>query len=813
MNDQQTGDLPENLVAVAVTAADFLSAFHEGPYCLRTFSDRGSGRGKNYTVDSGGAVAFAAVMAELHRVNQNEQRGVFFVVNRGGHRDEAITRVTAHFVEADDLSLGEQYANLMAFALPPSIIVQTRKSLHGYWLIKPDGAEPEVDRGPLPAAAPVPEDERGTLRVSAQRMTSRNVPLSSEGNGHLAAFRSVQKKLAAHFGGDPVIANPSRVMRLPGFNHTKQEPVPVRCLLFAPERRYTQAELLAALPCAKQPGAAGTPAKTGPSGPTAAAVGAGAGPDSRWVLTNCTFIKHCQDHAAGLSEPLWYAMITNLADTSGGAVLIHALSRPDPRYDKSRTDAKISQARGGATGPISCQTIRDWGFACPGRDACPAQCPRDLGVPPLAPWYQKQPRGLRLMTGILADCLSRDKDIIYTGEAYYQFIKGVYTMVDDNHIKRIIRNQLLVNHVNMGQIKDVQGQLTLLIARSAEKLNPCRHRINLQNGLFDLRSGALAPHDPGYLSTIQIGTRYDPAASAPRFTKFLSQCLDADTRVLVQEIFGYLLIPETCAQKAFVLVGEGGAGKSTLLWVAQELLLGPVNVSNIPWQSLDDRFKTAELFGKLANIFADLPSRSIEDNGLFKSITGEDRITAERKNKDPFAFVATARLLFSCNAIPKNLGDRSDAFYRRLVIVPFQPARPQEQRDPKLKQHFVAEAPGIFNWALAGLKRLVNNDYRFSESHESQAALSRYRIDGSSVLTFVAELCVVAADAQASSTQLYHAYVQYCKDTGLKAVSQKRFAVELEAAVTGLEKYRDSRSRRTVYKGIRLDEADCFECS
>ena len=246
MNDQQTGDLPENLAAVAVTVADFLSAFHEGPYCLRTFSDRGSGRGKNYTVDSGGAVAFAAVMAELHRVNQNEQRGVFFVVNRGGHRDEAITRVTAHFVEADDLSLGEQYANLMAFALPPSIIVQTRKSLHGYWLIKPE--------------TPGPEAERGTLRVSAQRMTSRNVPLSSEGNDHLAAFRSVQKKLAAHFGGDPVISNPSRVMRLPGFDHTKQEPVPVRCLLFAPERRYTQAELLAALPCAKQPGAAGTPA-------------------------------------------------------------------------------------------------------------------------------------------------------------------------------------------------------------------------------------------------------------------------------------------------------------------------------------------------------------------------------------------------------------------------------------------------------------------------------------------------------------------------------------------------------------------------
>ena len=61
------------------------------------------------------------------------------------------------------------------------------------------------------------------------------------------------------------------------------------------------------------------------------------------------------------------------------------------------------------------------------------------------------------------------------------------------------------------------------------------------------------------------------------------------------------------------LVGLPNAGKSTLLSVAQEILLGSENVSNIPWQSLSDRFKTAELFGKLANIFADLPSKSVDD--------------------------------------------------------------------------------------------------------------------------------------------------------------------------------------------------------
>ncbi|WP_051355569.1 phage/plasmid primase, P4 family [Acetobacterium malicum] len=753
---------------LAITPAAFLAAFGPGSYGLRTFCDQGRGSGQNYTVADGDGLA--RLLTELGRVNQSERRGVFFVVNGGGHKDAEITRVTAHFVEADGLPLATQWDNLMAFPLPPSIVVRTRKSLHGYWLMKAS------DQSTDP---------------------------------HLANFRAVQKQLAAHFGGDPVIANPSRVMRLPGFDHHKAEPLAVVCLLFEPGRRYTQAELAAAL-AKRQPDEA--------SGPGAAAISAPAAEtelserDSQLIMKNCDFIGYCRDHAVNLREPLWYAMITNLAGTRGGAALIHQLSQPDPRYDPAATAAKIAQAGNAGTGPITCQTIRDWGFGCPRLGSCPAKCPQHLGKPPLPPWYQQQPRGLRLKPGVLADYLSRDKPLIYAGEAYYQFIGGVYTMVDENHVKRLIRKQLRVDHVTMAQIRDVLGQLTLLISRSLDKLNACCHWINLKNGLYDLRTGALSPHDRGYLSTIQIATNYDPDATAPGFMAFLGQCLDPATEQLVQELFGYLLIPETCAQKAFVLVGEGGAGKSTLLWVAQDLLLGRGNVSNVPWQSLDDRFKTAELVGKLANIFADLPSQNIADNGLFKSITGEDRITAERKNRDPFAFVATARLVFSCNAIPKNLGDRSAAFYRRLVIVPFRPARPAQLRDPKLKERFIAEAPGIFNWALAGLTRLMANGYRFSESPDSHAALNRYRIDGSSVLSFVAELCVVDAAAQVSSTQIYYAYTEYCRDSGLKPVSQKRFGVELEAEVTGLEKYLDSRSRRKLYKGISLAETEIYDC-
>ena len=83
---------------------------------------------------------------------------------------------------------------------------------------------------------------------------------------------------------------------------------------------------------------------------------------------------------------------------------------------------------------------------------------------------------------------------------------------------------------------------------------------------------------------------------------------------LIQEMLGYFLIPVNLAQKCFVIVGAGGAGKSKLLMVLNELLLGKENVSNVSWQALNERFKTAELFGKLANVFADLPTKNIDDS-------------------------------------------------------------------------------------------------------------------------------------------------------------------------------------------------------
>ena len=275
---------------------------------------------------------------------------------------------------------------------------------------------------------------------------------------------------------------------------------------------------------------------------------------------------------------------------------------------------------------------------------------------------------------------------------------------------------------------------------------------------------------------------------------------------LIQEIMGYLLLPVNKAQKSFVFVGAPNAGKSTLLNVVQEILLGSENVSNIPWQNLGDRFNRAELFGKLANIFADLPSKSIDDNGMFKALTGEDFITAERKNKDPFSFRPYARFLFSCNEIPRNYGDRSEGFYRRLLIIRFEKSVPKAKRDPNLAEKLAAERDGILMWALTGLKRLIASGYVFSETERTRAELEKYRIESNSVLSFAKLYCVAEEEGVTVRDDLFLRYKEYCGNAGMKPVSQTNFNKELEAGFPEITRGRDKLSKRRIWRGITYCE-------
>lgn len=269
----------------------FLSAFFSGDdiVCIRIFSDRKAEdpefRGSKYSMRLS---QFDTLMPVLKHHNE-KNRSVCFTINGGGHNDDEIIKINAQFVEMDTGTFEEQQAKLNAFPLPPSIVVKTRKSLHCYWLIK-DAAVKD--------------------------------------------FREVQLALAAQFDGDTMCQNESRCMRLPGFYHCKKEPIMVECIKFEPELKYTQDELRHHLPNVDTPSQCET-SRTEFKG----TVGSG-----KLLMDKCAFCLYCKDNAASLSEPAWYAFITNMSLAKDGAELVHEVSKPYPKYSKEETDDKIRHA-------------------------------------------------------------------------------------------------------------------------------------------------------------------------------------------------------------------------------------------------------------------------------------------------------------------------------------------------------------------------------------------------------------------------------------------------------------------------------------
>lgn len=181
----------------------------------------------------------------------------------------------------------------------------------------------------------------------------------------------VIKGIARALGGDLAVSDLSRVMRLPGFLNVKDPANPKLCKILSssnPNIRYSIDDFIdykdnpGAVECKKH-----TMPYDGPIG------------DIKRVRKRCKFMHYCRDNASTISEPLWYAMISNLARLEGGSEEIHRVSKPYPKYSPDETDNKIDHALKN-TGPHTCEYIKAIGLdGCPA-DGCGVKSPAVLGI-------------------------------------------------------------------------------------------------------------------------------------------------------------------------------------------------------------------------------------------------------------------------------------------------------------------------------------------------------------------------------------------------------------------------------------------------
>jgi putative DNA primase/helicase len=400
----------------------------------------------------------------------------------------------------------------------------------------------------------------------------------------------------------------------------------------------------------------------------------------------------------------------------------------------------------------------------------------------------------------VADEIIKHHRMINFADTYYEYKGGCYRPLFVEEVQKWIKDACGTGF-SASKLRNVLVALKTETFVKPDIINGIT-LFNVKNGLYDIDKMRLLPHSPDVYSINQLNVTYRENAECLLWQKSLDQIFESDVAriMLLQEYFGYCLTRDNDYEKALFLFGEGANGKSVVLYVLEELI-GKDNCSSIPLEKFNDSHYIARLRDKLVNISLETNAKTNVYDNMFKAIVTGDTISADEKYGQPFQFKPYCKLLFSTNNMPR-VGDKTEGYYRRLLILPFNRQFSIEERDPKLKHKIVAsELDGIFLWSLNGLTRLRKRGY-FEESVSMQTVKDAYRKENNNVIIFVEEQCVLDAQADVGSDALYVAYRDWCLESEYRPLSKILFGRELLRQYSAINKGRCGASRR--WDGIRI---------
>ena len=379
--------------------------------------------------------------------------------------------------------------------------------------------------------------------------------------------------------------------------------------------------------------------------------------------------------------------------------------------------------------------------------------------------------------------LKNNAHIIKINNQLHIYKDGIYTAGYGEIEAAMIKH---IPDLNRAKRSEVVDYLDLLIRDNTKPEDA--HLIAFKNGLYNIIDGSFVGFTPEHIITNKIPWDYTPDATCPLVDNVLNRlsCNDAEIRALLEEVAGACLYRDNKlgGGKAAILVGDKHNGKSTYIEMIQAML-GDANISTLDFKELDDKFSTAMLFGKLANLGDDISDSFKEDVAMFKKIVTGQTIKAEMKGQNPFQFTPYAKLIFSANNIPR-MKDPTGAAMRRLLIIPlnakFLPTDPEY--DPQIKTKLAQkEAVEYFiQLAISGLKRVLKNQH-FTVSQKEQQAKANYEQENNPILAFIEDCRNDNGEIEGiyneATSEVYLHYEEFCNRNGFRSMCKPTFSKQI----------------------------------
>ena len=329
-------------------------------------------------------------------------------------------------------------------------------------------------------------------------------------------------------------------------------------------------------------------------------------------------------------------------------------------------------------------------------------------------------------------------------------------------------------------VGELSGRNLRVGQRSLEPL------LNTASCMIDLRTGEVLDHDPKYLSTLQIPVPWVPDAACPTYEAWLEDVIPGQAEAL-EEIASTMLDPSRTPLKQAFLFGPTHSGKSTFLRI-MEAIAGAANRSAVDLHQLvDDHFASAELYQKILNIGSDMSAAHIADVSLFKKLTGEDPVQANRKYGKMFTFTNRALFAFSANEIP-TIGETSRAYVQRMAAFRFDKSFAGKER-PEIEERMLREElPGILRRWVSAWRRFNDRGLYLPVPEDVQ---TEFETSSDRVARWVQLRCdvhpeaigqMVGADKGDTITSLYSSFKIWARDDSPSAgvMSRQKFGERLK---------------------------------
>ena len=359
---------------------------------------------------------------------------------------------------------------------------------------------------------------------------------------------------------------------------------------------------------------------------------------------------------------------------------------------------------------------------------------------------------------------------------------------------------------SLGKLVAVQDYVRSKLFVSEKMLDSHDGLINLQNGVYNLDDGNLYPHDSTYYMTTILPFEYDPTAKAELWQMYLmttfvqprSITFDAELAEFVQEAFGYSLTTDTRQHVTFWCVGEGANGKGVLFHILERLGGTAAITLNVGLLSRE-QYQLANLAGKRIALCSEASAtQNLVEDALIKALVAGDTMSVRQIRKEPFELQPKVKLWWAMNELPP-VADTSEGFWRRMRIIPFNRTFENDERILDLKERIDTEMSGIFNWAMAGLRRLRERG-QFVEPNQVKMATLQYREEANPIKLFCDETCDTGSGREVQASVIYNQYKEWCLDNTFRPQSSKNFKNEMKR----LKFYTHRKNTGLFYLGLNI---------